>query len=288
MNYKVKIEDGVLKARIDGHHSIWMHRAPRSSAAERKPGLYLLVDDRGYCCYVGETDNFKARMGTHESHDKFCWWSHCIYFWDEGPHSAFSSTDDRRWYEKQLKEAIEARHPTFTKSVQNKPQPESGDDVLGEIFALLDVIGFDVGVSSPVSHISPSTPSPVSVKTSSRKGSPFPYAVGKVVQAVFPILQGDSRLTAKAIAELHKPESSATFKTGGWPVLKDRTGKTGETRDKHGYNRYYDKIPLVFFGKPYWITSQFSPQGIVPILNWLSGLGLSHDEVLDVCKKRWG
>lgn len=149
MNYKVKIDDGVLKARLDGHHTIWMYRAPRSHAVEPKQGLYLLVDDRGYCCYVGETDNVKTRMGTHASHDKFCWWTHSIYFWDEGPHSAFSSTDDRRWYEKQLKEAIESHHPTFTKNVQNKPRPESGEDVLHEILALLDVIGFETNASLP-------------------------------------------------------------------------------------------------------------------------------------------
>ena len=154
MHYKVKIENDILMARIDGHHSIWMYRAPRSAPSESKPGLYILIDDRGYCCYVGETDNFKSRMRTHESTDKFCWWSHSIFFWDDSSSGAFNSTDDRRWYEKQLKEFAERNHPTFTKSVQNKPKPLSGDDVLSEMLALLNVIGFDVKNSSvpDVSH----------------------------------------------------------------------------------------------------------------------------------------
>ena len=107
MNYQVKIDDGILKAKISGHHSIWMHRAPRGKGAEAKPGIYILADERGYCCYVGETDSFKVRMASHESKDKFCWWTHSIYFWDENPTTAFGSTDDRRWYEKSLKEAVE-------------------------------------------------------------------------------------------------------------------------------------------------------------------------------------
>lgn len=174
MHYKVKIENDILMARIDGHHSIWMYRAPRSAPSDPKPGLYILIDDRGYCCYVGETDNFKGRMRTHESTDKFCWWSHSIFFWDDSSSGAFNSTDDRRWYEKQLKEIAERNHPTFTKSVQNKPKPLSGDDVLSEMLSLLDVIGFNVGNSSmtkpPVSPVSPMPPTAEGEWMTTRRG----------------------------------------------------------------------------------------------------------------------
>lgn len=285
MNYVVKIEDGILMARVAGHHTIWMYRAPRSSSVEEKPGLYLLVDDRGYCCYVGETDKFKTRMCSHESTDKFCWWTHSIYFWDEAPHSAFSSTDDRRWYEKKLKEAIEIRHPTFTKMVQNKPKPESGDEVLNEMLALLDVIGFDVDSASPLSS---SVPLTTQAETLSGNESHFPYQVGKVVQAVFDFLQNDPRMTAKSIDAFCAPESSAKFKTGGWPVLKKRTNNSEETKDEQGRQRYYAKLPLTFSGKHFWLTSQFAPHGIEPVLAWLREIGLYENEVLRICKKKWG
>lgn len=143
MNYKVKIENGILKANIDGRHYIWMCRAPRRAPVETKSGLYVLTDDMGYCCYVGESDNFKTRMSAHESEDKFCWWSTSVFFWDESPSGAFDSTDDRRWYEKNLKKILEAKHPTFTKKVYNKPKPNSGDEVLKELLSLLDMIGFE-------------------------------------------------------------------------------------------------------------------------------------------------
>ena len=143
MKYEVRIDEGVLKARIAGNHTIWMHRSPRGQSVEAKPGVYVLVDDRGYCCYVGETDNIKERISKHENDDKFCWWTHTIYFWDANPSSSFSSTDDRRWFEKQMKEAVESKHPTFTKTVQSKPEPDSGLEVLSEMQALLYVIGFE-------------------------------------------------------------------------------------------------------------------------------------------------
>lgn len=179
MNYKVRIDDGILKARIDGHHTIWMHRAPREKPVDAKPGIYVLTDSRGYCCYVGETDNLKNRMSTHETRDKFCWWTHTVYFWDDSPAAAFSSTDDRRWYEKRMKESVESKHPTFTKTVQNKPEPVSGKEVLGEMLDLLDVIGFDTAKEA----LSQESPSPdasshhPATKKSSSKASrvePFP------------------------------------------------------------------------------------------------------------------
>lgn len=95
-------------------------------------------------------------------------------------------------------------------------------------------------------------------------------------------------MTESAVGELCKPESSARFKTGGNAVLKPRTGKDGETRDANGYHRYYEKLPLTFHGKRYWLTSQFSPQGIKPVLEWLGVLGFSREEVMIICEKRWG
>lgn len=116
----------------------------------------------------------------------------------------------------------------------------------------------------------------------------FPYAVGKVVQAVFPVLQTDRRMTEAHVSTLLAQSSSAHFKTGGWPVLKPNTGKADEIKDAKGINRYYNKIPLNFFGRNYWLTSQFAPHGIKPMLEWLGGIGLKEAEVIDICKNHWG
>ena len=149
MNYRVRIDDEILKAKIDRHNSIWMYRAPREKPIDIKPGVYILADERGYCCYVGQTDNFKRRMADHRNRDKFCWWTHTIYFWDENSDAAFISKDDREWYEKKLKEVVEVKHPTFTKKVHRQPRnPGGGEDVLKEMLDLLKVIGFDAETPS--------------------------------------------------------------------------------------------------------------------------------------------
>ncbi len=117
--------------------------------------------------------------------------------------------------------------------------------------------------------------------------SDFPYAVGKVVQAVFPVLQTDARMKAESVAMLKAEASSARFKTGGWVVLKPNTGNVEEIKDSSGIKRYYGKLPLSFFGRKYWLTSQFQPHGIGPVLAWLEEIGLKKGEVLDICNRRW-
>ncbi len=149
MNYKVRINDEILRVKIDGHNSIWMCRASREKPIDKKPGIYILTDERGYCCYVGQTDDFKRRMGDHRR-DNFCWWTYTIYFWDENSDAAFVSEDDRKWYERALKEAVETKHPNFTKKVQRHPRrPGGGETVLKEILDLLKVIEFEVEAPSP-------------------------------------------------------------------------------------------------------------------------------------------
>ncbi len=115
----------------------------------------------------------------------------------------------------------------------------------------------------------------------------FPYAVGKVVQAVFPVLQNDSRMKPESVAMLLKKESSKRFKVGGHSVLKVRTGTPNETKDANGIHRYYPDLPLRFFGSDYWLASQFQRHGIWPVLEWLESIGMGRDEVLAICQKAY-
>ena len=116
----------------------------------------------------------------------------------------------------------------------------------------------------------------------------FPFAVGRVVRAVFPLLQNDPRMTEDAVTMLVDKSSSARFKVGGHPVLKLRTGNPDEIKDSFGHYRYYQNLPLSFFGKKYWLASQFQPHGLLPVLEWLESIGMGRDEVLAICEKRFG
>ena len=115
----------------------------------------------------------------------------------------------------------------------------------------------------------------------------FPYAVGKIVQAVFPALQADSRMTPDHVVELVAESSSGQFKTGGHSVLKVNSGNPREIEDGKGIKRYYPKLSLQFYGKNYWLTSQFQPHGLEPILSWLKGIGMTRNEVISICDRRW-
>ena len=155
MNYIVEIDDEIMKAKKSAKHkSIWMCRVPREKPVDKKPGVYILVDGQGYCCYVGETSNLQERMRRHRNGKELFWWTHTVYFWDENSDASFQSTDDRHWYEKKLKESVEFKHPTFTDQVSKNPRkPEGGEEVLYEMLDLLKVIEFDAEVTS-----SPSSP----------------------------------------------------------------------------------------------------------------------------------
>lgn len=120
-----------------------------------------------------------------------------------------------------------------------------------------------------------------------KPGLKFPYAVGKIVQAVFPFLQTDRRMTPDHVAELVAVSSSKRFKTGGHAVLKVNTGNPTEIEDANGIKRYYPKLLLQFFGNNYWLTSQFQPHGLEPVLVWLEEIGLKKDEVVEICNRRW-
>ena len=140
--YEVTIDDEIWRVkRIDKRHPIWMCHAPREKPINAKPGIYILTDDSGNRCYVGETDNFKRRMQDHKR--KLRWWAYTIYFWEDDQNSAFLQTDDRYWYEKHLKESVETKHKTVTQRVHNRPEPNCGREVLKEMLDLLEVIKFD-------------------------------------------------------------------------------------------------------------------------------------------------
>ena len=169
---------------------------------------------------------------------------------------------------------------THSSTSRKTTQLQKLSDFLGAGLTVEQVDGVFVG-KGMASHSAKGT-GPKIVSTA------FPFKVGEVVQAVFPILQTDPRMTEGAVSEFCKPESSAKFSTGGWPVFKRRTGKVDETKDTHGHQRYYTGIPLNFFGKDYWLTSQFAPKGIKPVLAWLASIGFSQKEVVGICQKRWG
>ena len=192
-------------------------------------------------------------------------------------------TRDKALYTKMPSQVVSIRGGWFVKT------HSSTDAKVGYVKKIAKAIGMRLVTKAvPGSFVTAKQDVGKKSNVSPKTGKPdFPYAVGKVVQAVFPVLQSDPRMTSQCVEQLTGDSSSKLFKTGGHSVLKVNTGNPKEIEDSNGIKRYYPKLPLRFFGKSYWLTSQFQPHGIGPVLAWLAKIGLRKDEVLEICNRRW-
>lgn len=192
-------------------------------------------------------------------------------------------TRDKNLYTKMPSQVVPIRGGWFVKSHSSTDAKVGYVKKIAKALDVRLVVKAVPGVFATVKGGKAVTP----VQASKKSDPKFSYAVGKIVQAVFPFLQTDRRMTPDHVAELVAGSSSKVFKTGGHAVLKVNTGNPNEITDANGIKRYYPKLPLQFFGRRYWLTSQFQPHGLEPVLTWLEGIGLKKDEVLEICNSRW-
>ena len=108
--------------------------------------------------------------------------------------------------------------------------------------------------------------------------------IGKIVQAVFPVLFAEQRITTKDIEFLVSNPAIKYFKTGGNQVLKEVVADaTAEAFDDKGRKRFYDKFQLPFEGKKYLLSSQWFKAGLPNLMAWLAEHGISQERVLELC-----
>lgn len=116
----------------------------------------------------------------------------------------------------------------------------------------------------------------------------LPYKVSEVVCAVMPVIFKRKLITQAEIDGMLKKEASRKFKTGGWSPLMLNSGN-----DKDRYTvydngrevaRYYseDKVSLTYRGKKYYLTSQFQPTALAPIVSWLNEHGLTKNAIQQI------
>lgn len=132
-----------------------------------------------------------------------------------------------------------------------------------------------------------STASSPSDKNPSRR---FPFRVGQAAVALFKELMQRRLLSDTEISFLLSAESSSKFRTGGSAVLKRYTGDDNDryrmTKGGKKYTRYYKhtRVPLADKENRYLLCSQFSPEGIVPILELAAEKGIPEARLIELVR----
>lgn len=142
-------------------------------------------------------------------------------------------------------------------------------------------------------------PTPVSAPKPSRKTNVpndgrivegVPFKVSQVVKVCFPLVFQKKLVTADEVAYLQSKESSRQFRTGGNPVILINRGvdsdrvqayKTGKTKS-HYYPQ--SKVDLHLSNSRYYLSSEFAPGALTPVVAWLESKGLSRNEIANVVK----
>lgn len=175
-------------------------------------------------------------------------------------------------------------------------EPRQALDILNDVSELVDgeVTIWDEAAKSEVQNADANVgdekecPDASSgTKNDGRRVPGVPFKVSDVVCALFPVVFDPRRKLIKKseVDFLLSKDSSARFRTGGWPVIKLNTGKKSDriVRGPNGreYSRYYgeDRVSLKFRGKKYLLTSQFGPSALSRVVEWLDGKGISKKEI---------
>lgn len=130
-----------------------------------------------------------------------------------------------------------------------------------------------------------------SSKEKGREVKGFPYKVSEVVCAVMPVVFKRKLITKAEIDEMLQKDASRKFKTGGWSPLMLNRGK-----DKDRYTiyengreiaRYYpeDKVSLNYRGKKYYLASQFQPNALASVVEWINAKGISNKEIVRIVEE---
>ena len=126
--------------------SLQAYLVPRSSVrslGDVRPGVYVLMDWRRSCCYVGEAgrgnDGVSGRLKGHLRAKNEKWWSDVVYFIDSNPDPVFANDSHRLWIEWELFRRAFRVFPVVT-SVDTKTEGRVAG-VLDEILDLCRVLG---------------------------------------------------------------------------------------------------------------------------------------------------
>ena len=118
-----------------------------------------------------------------------------------------------------------------------------------------------------------------------------PFKVSQVVCACFPEVFRRGLVKDEEVAYLLTKESSRQFKTGGNPVLKLNRGIDADrlVMAPSGFkkNRFYpeSKVVVMHSGKKCYLSCEFAPCALTPVVAWLGEKGISKKEICKLVQR---
>ena len=149
--FTIKQEEGSpLDLQIEGMaFGVKAAVCPRAKLRKiEKHGVYILLDARRLCCYVGESS--KDQQGVWHrvhGHDKpgEAWWTHSVMFYEPFDNAP---ADLMLWCEWRLF-TLASRRMVVVSTAQKRAEPEGGSEVLRKILLLCAVLGIPISEECP-------------------------------------------------------------------------------------------------------------------------------------------
>jgi hypothetical protein len=120
----------------------------------------------------------------------------------------------------------------------------------------------------------------------------LPFKVSEVVCSVMPEVFKRKLITQDEINNMLEKSLSKYFKTGGWAPLKINRGNDEDRyviyKNGKKIARYYseDTVKLELNGQKYYLSSQFVPAALTPVVEWLNNKGITKEEIYNLCIQR--
>lgn len=163
---KIEIDAEILKGKCE---IVFSGKSVRAYLLERqdKPeelqsAIYILMDQRRSCFYIGQTGNtshggFAHRFRSHKSSKTEKWWDIALCFTDSS--ELFDKPPVRAWLESKLTEIARERHVVISTAAAPAEPPSNAQSKLEEILWICQLLGIPLAIGKLKQEPPPALPS---------------------------------------------------------------------------------------------------------------------------------
>lgn len=260
-------------------------------------GVYLLLADsgKGRMVYVGEAESVANRLKQHLKHPPYEEWEEVIAFIGGG-----SASDWEKGSIKYMEHCLyEQLIDCASYAVKNGNTPKKSkvnlywvwDEQVEEMKSLVPFLGhprlflkIEDNADGAGDHLAKPKVIPMTFEGDGTKEyRQFGYTAGGVASSIMRELYARGALTDEDFRYLISPQASSYFKMGKYPVLKVKTGESGEYKGILGH--FLRNVQFSYNGREYILSAEFYPPCFKPLMQWAAAHGFSVDDVRNLCEK---